>query len=395
VKIDLYDMDQFVDGVPHDAFDWLRKNAPAYFNPEPDGPGFWNLTRYADVAHASKDWMTFTSSRGTNIIDPEGGYELAMVNQDPPAHTRLRTLVNRGFLPKMITSMEPHVREITRRIVDNVALKGECDLVTEVSAELPLQVIAELLGVPHEERHKVFTWSNTMIGLEDPEYGTSLEGAREAALEMYAYAGRLAAERKASKRDDLVSILAHAEVDGETMTEMELAVFFLLLAVAGNETTRNLISGGMLALFEHPEERERLQADASLFDSAVNEMLRWVTPVMHFRRTATCDAEIAGEKIKERDKVLLWYIAANRDGDVFENPHSFKIDRTPNEHLAFGGGGPHFCLGFSLAQLEIKCMFEEILNRLPDMELAGPASRMRSNFINGIKHLPVKFTPES
>ncbi|MFN2641533.1 MAG: cytochrome P450, partial [Actinomycetota bacterium] len=277
---------------------------------------------------------------------------------------------------------------------DAVATKGECDFVTEVSAELPLQVIAELLGVPHEERHKVFTWSNTMIGLEDPEYGTSMEGARTAALEMFAYAGELAAERKAEKRDDLVSILAHAEVDGETMSEMELAVFFLLLAVAGNETTRNLISGGMLALFEHPEEREKLRDDPSLFAPAVEEMLRYVTPVMHFRRTATCDTEIGEQKIAAGDKVLLWYISANRDEAKFPEPHSFKVDRTPNEHLAFGGGGPHFCLGFSLAQLEIKCMFEELLTRLPDMELAGPVSHMRSNFINGIKHMPVKFTPE-
>ncbi|MHB8511637.1 MAG: cytochrome P450 [Actinomycetota bacterium] len=395
MKVDLYDQDQYVAGVPHETFAWLRKNAPCYFNPEPAGPGFWALTRYADITHASPLWQTFASGYGTNIEDPIGGAELMMVNQDAPKHTRLRSLVKQGFLPKVIRAIEPHVREICTDILDRIASKGDCDLVTEISAELPLQVIAEMLGVPKEERHLVFNWSNTMIGMDDPEYGNSIETATAAAIEMYAYTDKLASIRRSEPRDDLVSILATAEVDGEKLTDMEMDVFFLLLAVAGNETTRNLISGGMLALMENPDQKERLLNDMSLMPTAVEEMLRWVTPVMYFRRTAQVDAEIAGEKIRKGDKVTYWYISANRDEEQFPNAMQFDIGRTPNDHLAFGGGGPHFCIGFSLAQLEIRVMFEELLRRFPDMEMAGPAQRLRSNFINGIKHLPVKFTPES
>jgi len=392
-EIDLYNPDGFVSSVPHRTFDWLRSNDPIYFHPEPGGPGFWVLTRFADVLHASREWETFSSAHGTNIEDPLGGAELMMLNMDPPQHTRLRKLVSRGFTPRMISRMEPHVREITAKIIDEVAAQGECDFVTEIAAELPLQVIAELIGIPLEDRHKVFTWSNTMIGFDDPEYATSIEKATEAAMELYAYADSLASERKSNPRNDLVSTLVEAEVDGEKLSDLDFDVFFLLLAVAGNETTRNLISGGMLALIENPGEREKLIADPGLLPSAIEEMLRWVTPVMYFRRTATRDVELEGRRIKQGDKVLLWYIAANRDEAMFPDPHVFDVARTPNEHITFGGGGPHFCLGANLARLEIRVMFEELLGRLPDMELTGPPSRLRSNFINGLKHMPVRFTP--
>jgi cholest-4-en-3-one 26-monooxygenase len=293
----------------------------------------------------------------------------------------------------MVALLEPHVRDICARIVDGVATAGRCDFVTEVAAVLPLQVIAEMMGVPAEDRQKVFDWSNRLIGFDDPEYQTSLEDGKIAAAEMWAYANRLARERRAHPRDDLVSALIRAEVDGEALSEMDFDSFFLLLAVAGNETTRNLISGGMLALIEHPEERARLCADPTLLPTAVEEMLRWVTPVIHFRRTATSDAEIAGQAIRADDKVVLFYASANRDEAVFPDAHRFDVGRTPNEHLAFGFG-EHFCIGTTLARLEIRVMFEEILRRLPDLELAGPVRRLRSNFINGIKHMPVRFTPE-
>jgi cholest-4-en-3-one 26-monooxygenase len=393
--VDLTDLDLFVPSVPHHVFDWLRENAPVSFNPEPLGPGFWNLVRHDDVVHASRHYEVFSSAHGTNIEDPQGGADLMMINMDPPKHTRLRSLVSKGFHPKMIAKLTPHIREIASRIVDGVAAKGECDFVVDIAAELPLAVIAEMIGVPEQDHHKIFDWSNRMIAMgEDPEYGGSMEIATQAATEMFAYADELAAQRRTERHDDLVSVLVEAEVDGERLTELEFDVFFVLLAVAGNETTRNLISHGMHFLMEAPEERERIIADPSLMTTAVNEMLRMATPVMHFRRTATRDFELRGQEIKAGEKVVLWYIAANRDPEVFANPHRFDAGRTPNEHLGFGGGGAHFCLGFSLAELEIQIMFEELLKRLPDMTMTGPPSRLRSNFINGIKHLPVKFSPE-
>ena len=252
-----------------------------------------------------------------------------------------------------------------------------------------------MIGVPPQDHRKIFDWSNTMIAMgEDPEYGGSLETATKAATEMFAFWDTLAAERREERRDDLLSLLLEAEVEGEKLNQLEFDVFFLLLAVAGNETTRNLISHGMHFLMENPGERDRLLEDQSLLPTAINEMLRMATPVMHFRRTATRDFEMRGQEIKTGDKVILWYIAANRDPEVFEDPHRFDVGRPECEHVTFGGGGAHFCLGFSLAELEIKIMFEELLNRLPDMAMTSRPARLRSSFINGLKHLPVKFTAE-
>jgi cholest-4-en-3-one 26-monooxygenase len=292
----------------------------------------------------------------------------------------------------MVTRMEVHIRDIAARIVDAVIARGECDFVADISSELPLQVIVEMIGVPLEDRHLVFHWSNQLIGFDDPEYG----GAREdigkmASMEMFMYANQLAVERKKNPREDLVSALMAAEVDGEKLSEVEFDSFFLLLAVAGNETTRNLVSGGMLALLERPDQWARLLQDRSLLPTAVEEMLRWVSPVMYFRRTAMRDSELHGQQIREGDKVTMWYGSANRDEDVFPGADRFDVGRTPNDHLAFGLGH-HFCLGANLARLEIQIMFEELLRRLPDIELAGPVERLRSNFINGIKHMPVRFT---
>ena len=392
--IQLSDPDLFVSGVPEGVFRRLRREAPVYWQSLPDGTGYWALTRYEELVHVSQHPEIFSSAHGTNIEDAQGGVELMIVNMDAPRHTKLRSLISKGFTPKMVRAMEPHVREVTKAIIDDVARKGECDFVTDVAAELPLQVIAELIGIPLEERHDIFDWSNTMIGLEDPEYGHSMEKVQQAATDMLSYAASLGRDRRQSPKDDLVSVLMESELDGEQLTDLEFNFFFLLLAVAGNETTRNLISGGMLALIEHPDQRARLMADPALLPTAVEEMLRWVTPVMYFRRTATQDTELRGQQIRAGDKVAMYYISANRDEDAFPNAGRFDAGRDPNPHLAFGGGGPHFCLGASLARLEIRIMFEELLRRLPDIELAGPVSRLRSNFINGIKHIPVRFTPE-
>ncbi len=396
-NIDIYDPDLYVTGVPHDAFRVLRSEEPVYFHPEPGGPGFWAITKYQDVVSISKDPGTFSSWRGgTNIPDyPRESLDvirMLMVNMDPPQHTKFRRLTSTGFTPRMIARMEEYIRQAARKIVDDVAPLGACDFVTKVAAELPLVVIADIMGVPQDDRHKVFDWSNRLIGFDDPEFQTSLEDAQMAAMEIWGYANDLAEGRRGKEGKDLVTVLINAEIDGERLTEMEFDAFFLLLAVAGNETTRNLISGGMLALMEFPEQRARLLGDPALLNTAVEEMLRWVTPVIHFRRTATRDVELHGQKIKEGDKVVLYYTSANRDEDVFEEPGVFDVGRTPNEHLAFGIG-QHSCLGLNLARLEIKVMFEELLKRMPDIELDGPVRRLRSNFINGVKTIPVRYTP--
>jgi cholest-4-en-3-one 26-monooxygenase len=390
--VDLSDRRTFLAGPPFEYFEYLRREHPvAWFDHhERDGDGFWIVTKWDDIMAVERDPETFSSNLGGTMIEPlVGGVELMMINQDPPRHTRLKLLVSRMFTPKHIRSIEQSIRVAAKDIVDNVIAKGSIDLVTEVSAEMPLIVIAELLGIPPEDRYKVFEWSNRMVGAEDPEYGVNSETA---GFELFAYAEQLAQERLASPEEDIVTALLTGEVDGERLDPLEFNLFFLLLAAAGNETTRNLITGGMLALIEHPEQRERLLADRSLLPSAVEEMLRWVSPVNYFRRTATRDTEIRGVKIAAGEKVTLWYPAANRDEDQFPNPNTFDVARTPNEHVAFGGRGPHFCMGANLARLEISAMFEELLWRIPDMELAGPVERLQMNLINGIKHMPVTFT---
>jgi cholest-4-en-3-one 26-monooxygenase len=377
-------------------FDLLRRDAPAYFHPEPEGGGFWCIVRYPDLQQLSHDWSDYSSESGITLFEVDDEQleqqRMMMLMMDPPRHTKLRLLVNKGFTPRVVGRLHERIREVAVDIIERAAPRGECDFVVDVAAELPLQVIAEMMGVPQADRHKVFEWSNRLIGSEDPEYAVTAEDAMDAATEMFSYANDLATEKRAHPSDDIVSTLLAAEVEGERLTDLEFDLFFELLAVAGNETTRNLISHGMLALCEHPDQRQLLLDDRSLLPSAVDEMLRYASPVMYMRRTARRDVELHGETIRAGDKVALWYIAANHDPAVFEDPHRFDVRRQPNEYLAFGGGGPHFCLGSHLAKLEITVIFEELLARLPDIELAGPVERLRSNFINGIKHMPVAFS---
>jgi cholest-4-en-3-one 26-monooxygenase len=397
--VDLANLDTFVAGVPHDMFDTLRRDAPLYFHPETNGSGFWCVVRYHDLEQISRDARVFSSEGGITLYEAAESelqqQRMMMLMMDPPRHTKLRLLVNKGFTPRMIEQLHDRIRQAAIDIIDNIVERGDCDFVVDVAAELPLRVIAEMMGVPQTDRHKVFEWSNRLIGSEDPEYAVSAEDATGAAIELFSYANDLAAKKRANPGDDIVSTLLAAEVDGERLNDVEFDLFFELLAVAGNETTRNLISHGMLALAEHPDQRDLLLADPSLLPAAVDEMLRYASPVMYMRRTARADLELHGQQIKEGDKVALWYIAANHDPEVFADPHRFDIRRTPNDYLAFGGGGPHFCLGSHLAKLETRVLFEELLARLPDVELNGPVQRLRSNFINGIKHMPVRFTPRA
>ncbi len=398
-EIDLTDGRNFVDAVPHEWFRRLRREAPVVWHPPGHGSsGFWCVTSYDDCVTVNRDWERFSSYQGSALLHDlnDGGLaqqRLMMLNMDPPMHTRYRRLVNRGFTPKMVRDLRDSTSRFTDRIIDAVCERGTADFVEEISAELPLLVIAELLGIPPEDRRRVFDWSNRMVGSEDPEYQLTDAEAGDAAVAVYVYADELCSARRLAPTDDLVSVLLEAEVDTEKLDQLELDLFFLLLVVAGNETTRNLMSGAMAAFFDHPEQWERLRDDRTLMATAVDEMLRYVTPVMCFRRTAATDTVLGGQEISEGDKVIFWHVSANRDETVFGDPDGFDVGRDPNPHMAFGGGGPHFCLGANLARMEIAVMFDRLLDRLPDLSLDGPAQRLRSNFINGTKHLPVAFTP--
>ncbi len=396
--IDLTDSTKFVPAVPHDWFAFLRANDPVHWHEEAAGPGFWAITKYDDCVNVNRDYEHYSSAaKATFLWDVEpdqlSQMQLMMLNMDPPLHTRYRRLVNKGFTPRMVAQLEAEIHRAADSIIDSVIEKGEADFVTDISAELPLIVIADLLGVPQEDRHQMFDWSNRMIGQEDPEYQITAEIAQQSAMELYAYASQLFTEKRANPHDDLMSVLTQVEVDNERLSELELELFFLLLTVAGNETTRNLMSGAMHTFFQFPDQWRKLVADPSLLPSAIDEMLRFVTPVMNFRRQTTMPVEIRGQQIDADQKVVFFHSSANRDEDIFENPDTFDITRSPNPHMAFGAGGPHFCLGANLARMEIRVMYKHLLDRLPDIHQDGDAQRLQSAFINGVKHLPVAFSP--
>ncbi|MGW0478655.1 cytochrome P450 [Nonomuraea sp. NPDC003214] len=392
MHIDLVDQDRYATaGPPHEQFAWLRAHDPVHWH---EGePGFWAVTRHEDVVHVSRHSDLFSSSRRLALFNemPEEQralQRLMMLNQDPPDHTRRRSLVNRGFTPRTIGALEQHIRDICDDLLDKCGT--EADFVTEVAAPLPLYVICELLGAPVTDRDKLFSWSNRMIGAQDPDYADTPEEGAAAAAEVYAYANQLAAQRRANPKDDIVTKLIQPDDSGETLDENEFDLFVLLLVVAGNETTRNAASGGMLALFDHPDQWNRLVADPTLARTAADEIVRWVSPVNLFRRTSTADQMLGDRQIKEDDKVVVFYSSANRDTAVFPDAETFDIGRDPNPHIGFGGGGAHFCLGNHLAKLELRILFEQLARRYPRLTQTGEARRLRSNFINGIKELPVK-----
>lgn len=348
----------------------------------------------------NRDAALFSSEVGSiSLLDPDERANgvgadtrgTMMIASDPPRHTRYRRLVNSGFTPRTMKAIEQSLARRATTIIDEVIEKGSCDFVTEVAAELPLQAIADIMGVPQEDRGRLFEWSNRMVGLDDPEYA-STDGT-VASAEMYAYVNDLARQRRADPRDDIVTLLVNAEIDGDSLSEVEFDMFMLLLTLAGNETTRNSTSWGMWALIENPEQYSRLRAHPDLIDSAVEEILRWASPVLHFRRTATADTELHGQRIARGDKVVMWHISANRDEEVFAEPFRFDITRAPNNHVAFGGGGPHHCLGAYLARMQLRLIIGEIVGRIPDMELAAKPELLRSNVLRGVKHMPVAFTP--
>ncbi|MCU0267623.1 MAG: cytochrome P450 [Acidimicrobiales bacterium] len=393
----------------------LRAEAPVSFHEEPEyldprtgvqvmaqGPGFWAVTRYDDVMRVSRDPHTFRSAPSVNINDipPEIAEWLgSMINMDDPKHTRLRGLVNRGFTPRQVNRINELIRDQARAIVERVAPMGECDFVREVAAALPLAIICDMLGIPRADHDRIFELTNVILGVGDPEYVSSITDLMAAGMELFQYGLSLAEQRLADPRDDITTTLMQAEITEEDgtrhrLTPSELGSFFLLLVVAGNETTRTAISHGLLALTRNPDQRRIWLGDLhGVTPTAVEEIVRWATPVIHFRRTAAHDTEIDGHPIATGDKVVMFYNSANRDDAVFPDPYRFDVRRTPNHHVGFGAGGPHFCLGANLARVEIRALFDELLRRLPDIEAAAEPDLLQSGFINGVKRLPCRFTP--
>jgi cytochrome P450 len=392
------------------AFARLRRDRPVSFHKEfepppqvplPQGPGYWAITRHADVVEASRRSDLFCSGKGIQIPDlPEAMNEFfgSMIAMDDPRHARLRRIVARGFTPRSLGRIEAEVQTRASAVIDRVIDKGECDFVGDIAAALPLEIICDMMGIPESQTRFVFDHTNIILGLGDPEYVTPGENPLAAALTsgkaLADLMNEIAGERRKAPKDDLTSQLLTAEIDSEALNDQEIASFFVLLVAAGNETTRNAISHGMWALTQFPDERRKWAADfEAVAPAAVEEIVRWASPVIHFRRTATQDTELGGQAIAAGEKIVLWYNSANRDEAVFEDPFRFDVTRKPNEHVGYGGPGVHHCLGANLARREITVMFRELLQRLPDLEITGPPERLLSNFIHGIKRMPCAFTP--
>ncbi|MEO6398467.1 MAG: cytochrome P450 [Tepidiformaceae bacterium] len=421
--INLNDPELFKNNEAHEIFRRLRREEPVYWNEGGETfNGFWALTKYEDIMFVSRNPELFISSKGiagpglrpealaeqlaNNPGAAAGQGNVSIITMDPPRHVKMRRLVNKGFTPRAVNAMEAQIRQITNEILDDIAGRNSCDFVTEVSSQLPLAVICGMAGLEKKDWPLMFELTNKVLGSGDPEYQTDIPEAERgtgAAARATGFSGFLGMneffrqvleDRRANPREgDLVSILLEAELEGDKLSEGDILAFCFLLILAGNETTRNGISGGLQALCEHPEQKAKLLADMTLMDSAVEEICRWTSPLHHMSREATADVMIRDKQIKAGDRVLMWYLSANRDEDLFEDPYAFDITRTPNEHLAFGIG-EHFCLGAGFARKEIKVMFQELFRRFPDIELDGDPERLRSNFINGVKHLPVRYTPE-
>ena len=397
MDIDLISTANFELTHPWEQYAWLRENAPVYWHAEADGPGFWAITKYDDIRTVSRTPALFSSwARGTMLDEPDelglAASRLMMLNMDPPQHDRFKLLVSRGFTPKNAQLLVARIDELAKEIVDDVIDRGEADLVADIAGRLPSGLIAELMGIPRADGERLYELTEIMhttdATVAPPEKKAMAIG------EMLAYAQSVAETKRTNPGDDIASALVQAEVDGDRLSDGELQWFFLLLVNAGGDTTRNLLAAGIQALFDHPGQQARLLADVDgLLPSAVEEMLRWTTPVVHFRRTVTQPTTLRGVELAEGDKVMVFYGSANRDEDVFDQPDVFDVGRSPNPHMAFGGGGPHLCLGLHVARIEIQAMLRQLLTRMPDLASAGPVEPMASNFIAGVHAMPVRWTP--
>ena len=397
LAVDFWDVGLFDGGIPHDLFTELRRDRPVVWNPGSEsGTGFWSLTRYDDVVAVSRDTAKFSSQRRgimmfDTFVETAPDDARMMIDLDPPLHTRYRRLVNRGFTPRTVERLEPLMRVVVAAAIDSVIDRGRCDFAKDIAAPLPVAVIAELLGIPEDDCPLIAELSDRISG------GGDNGPAVDAIAELYQYANSLAVRKRREMSEgldsgDIVTVLLSATVDGDALTEAEFDLFFLLLAVAGNETTRGATTNGMVAFIESPDEWHRLQRDPELIDTAVEEILRWSCPIRYMARTATTDVTIRGQEIAAGDKVVLWYASANFDSAQFPDSHRFDIGRTPNEHLAFGGGGHHFCLGASLARLELRVLFGELAQRFDSFDLDGSVIRVANSFANGISAMPVTYT---
>jgi cytochrome P450 len=402
-SLDFWGLD---DDIRDGAFATLRREAPISFWPAIELPGFeagtghWALTKLDDVHFASRHPDIFSSAPGITINDqnPEvAEYFGSMIVLDDPRHQRLRSIVSRAFTPKVVARIEASVRERAHRLVESVITNnpdGQADLVSELAGPLPLQVICDMMGIPEEDHQRIFHWSNVILGVGDPDLTIDPEEFVRVSMDIGAYASALAEDRRVNHHDDLTTSLVEAEVDGERLSSKEIASFFILLVVAGNETTRNAISHGVVALSRYPEQREKWWSNFDdLTPTAVEEMVRWASPVVYMRRTLTQDIELSGTKMAAGDKVSLWYNSANRDESKFANPWAFDVGRNPNPHLGYGGGGAHFCLGANLARREIRVVFDELRREIPDVVATEEPARLLSQFIHGIKSLPVAWAP--
>lgn len=407
--IDIVTPELWEQAVPHETFRRLRREDPVHWHPEAaPNHGFWAVTKHEDVIAVSKNTAVFSSGAGLTMleeVEPESiEKRRSLIDSDAPMHNHLRRIVSPLFTPKAIAAHEAYARTVAGRLLDTAMEKGEFDWVLDVAEPLPITVLLSILGVPSEDADRMIALSNQMIAIDDPDYAPDYDSlpphinpkdlpfGSPASYHVFEYGRALGAERRAHPQDDLVSRLVHANVDGDSLTDDEYCNMFQILILAGNETTRTTLTHGMKAFVDNPDQFERLRRDPSLMDAAVEEIVRWATPVLYMRRTALADTELGGKEIRAGDKVLMWYISANYDEDVFDDPYTFDITRNPNPHHGFGGGGPHFCLGAWLARLQIRVMFEEILKRDLRLEATGPARRVRSNFVNGVKSMPVRVT---
>lgn len=381
---------------PWERFGWMRDHAPVYWDPSADG-GLWGVTRYDDVMTIAKSPEIFCSGKSSR---PErDSWIPSMINLDEPLHKRRRNVVNRGFTPRRVQDQEPKLRQLTRDLIDAVIERGECDFVAEIARWIPMVAIGDMLGVEPEDRAKLLEWSDALLGggalakIEDDEERRAKQ--RQFSNEYFAYQAAVIADRRKKPRNDLVSLLVQASIDGDGLSDEELLQESLLILIGGDETTRHVMTGGLEQLILHPDQRRKLIDDPAKIPVAVEEMIRWVSPIVNMNRTVTRDTELHGERLREGDRVLLLYPAANRDERAFRDPDRFDVERWPNHHVAFGGYGVHHCLGASLARLELKILFEELLPRMPDVRLATdePLERRPNNFIVGIEKMPIAFTP--
>lgn len=389
-------------GYPHAEWTYLRKHKPVFRVEHPRCDPFWAITKAADIMEISKQprlWlngprlMVFVLAPGEEALPPEALPLKHLLNMDPPEHGDYRSILSRYFTPRSVRALEGEVAKITREVLDEVMDRKECDFVTEISSKVPVAVIAEMLGVPREDWPRMFRWTNEIIGGGDPEFqrgDNPTETFAQARMEVFQYFTDLVSRRQKSPTNDVTSIIANAKVNGAALPTLELLSYLLVLVVAGNETTRNATTGGLLALIEHPDQFKRLKSDPGIIKTAVEEIVRWTSPVIQFARTATQDTVVRGQPIRAGESVCLFYPSANRDEDVFDEPFKFDIGRDPNPHLAFGIG-EHFCLGSNLARLELEVIFRELAKRLDYAELAGPVERLRSSFVGGIKHMPIRY----